>query len=213
MLRVEILALIAGERRGLADLVDTLDGDQLTTASLCGEWTVKEVVGHLVSVVAGSNLAAFGLLALSGFDVHRANARLATRTAAWPAAELAALLREHAENPFRPPIVGHPGALTDLQVHGQDIRRPLGLPHRLTPDGLRVSLDFLTGGRAVGFTPKSRPAGLRFEATDPEWSFGAGPLVRGTAEAVMLALAGRPVALADLDGDGVATLRERLTKA
>ena len=95
-------------------------------------------------------------------------------------------------------------------MHGQDIRRPLGLPHQLTPDALRVSLDFLVGGRAVGFTPKSRPAGLRFEATDLGWSWGDGPLVHGPAEAVMLALCGRVAALPDLDGDGLPELTRRL---
>ncbi len=73
-----------------------------------------------------------------------------------------------------------------------------------------MSLDFLVGGRAVGFVPKSRPAGLRFEATDLDWAWGSGPAVRGTAEALMLALTGRRVALDELQGDGVATLRSRL---
>nr|BFE71401.1 hypothetical protein GCM10020092_047020 [Actinoplanes digitatis] len=95
-------------------------------------------------------------------------------------------------------------------MHGQDIRRLLGLPHDLRPDRLRVSLDFLVGGRAVGFLPKRRPAGLRFEATDVDWSWGGGPLVRGTAEAVMLALTGRRAVLAELSGDGVAELRCRV---
>ncbi|MEU4559377.1 hypothetical protein AB0F72_13400 [Actinoplanes sp. NPDC023936] len=47
------------------------------------------------------------------------------------------------------------------------------------------------------------------EATDMDWSWGSGPLIRGTAEAVMLALTGRRAALADLSGDGVAELRSR----
>lgn len=202
--------MIADERRRTAALVEELTGEQLDSRSLCGAWTVKEVVGHLVAAIAASNTAALVLLVRSGFRIHRANARLATRTAARPAGELAALLRQHAENPFRPPIVGYPGQLTDLQVHGQDIRRPLGLPHDLQPERLRVSLDFLVGGRAVGFTPRDRPAGLRFEATDLDWSWGDGPPVHGTAEAIMLALCGRPVALADLSGEGLPELRSRV---
>ncbi|WP_229070570.1 maleylpyruvate isomerase family mycothiol-dependent enzyme [Actinoplanes sp. DH11] len=207
---MEILDQIADERRRLADLVDALSEEQLATPSLCDAWTAKQVVGHLVAVVAASNLTAAKLLVTSGFSIHRANARLAEQMADRPAAELSALLREHASNPFRPPVVGHPGALTDLQVHRQDIRRPLGLPSDLLPDRMRVSLGFLTGGRAVGFTPKNRPAGLRFETTDVDWAHGAGPLVRGAGEAVMLALCGRRAALADLTGDGVEVLRRRL---
>jgi uncharacterized protein (TIGR03083 family) len=207
---VEILEMIADERRRFADLVESLTEDQLAAPSLCGAWTTKQVAGHLVAVVTASHVTAFRLMLTSGFRIHRANAELAVLTAQRPAAELARLLREHATDPFRPPIVGYPGALTDLQVHAQDIRRPLGLPHDPHPDRLRVSLDFLTRGRAVGFTPKARPAGLRFEASDVGWAWGEGPAVRGTGEAVMLALAGRAVALNGLAGDGVEVLRDRL---
>jgi hypothetical protein len=119
-------------------------------------------------------------------------------------------LRRNADNAFRAPIIGYPGQLTDLQAHGQDMRRPLGLPHGLDLDRLRVSLNFLTGGRALGFTPRRRPAGLRLEATDLSWSWGAGPVLAGPAEALMMAVAGRRVALADLDGPGVRVLAGRL---
>ncbi|MBO3741771.1 maleylpyruvate isomerase family mycothiol-dependent enzyme [Actinoplanes flavus] len=207
---MSITGMIADERRSLADLTDTLTAGQLRTPSLCSAWTVKEVVGHLVAVVATGNGAALTMLVRSGFNVHKANARLAAATATRPARELAAILRAHAENPFRPPIVGYPGALTDLQIHQQDIRRPLGLTGELRPERLRISLDFLVGGRAVGFTPRRRPAGLRFECTDLVWAWGDGPVVRGPGEAVMLALAGRRSALADLDGPGVAVLERRL---
>ena len=151
-----------------------------------------------------------GVLLRSGFRLHRANALLAEEVARRPAAALAGDLRRHAGNPFRPPLVGYPGQLTDLQVHGQDMRRPLGLPHGLDPDRLRVTLDFLTGGRALGFTPRRRLAGLRFEATDLAWSWGAGPVLAGPAEALMLAVTGRVVALSDLDGPGVDRLTARL---
>jgi uncharacterized protein (TIGR03083 family) len=204
--------MIADERRRLADLVDSLDDDQLRTPSLCGEWSVKQVVGHLVAAVAAPTSTTLLLVVRSGFRIHRANARLASWMAERPAGELAALLREHAENPFKPPIVGYPGQLTDLQVHGQDIRRPLGLPHDLRPDRLRVSLDFLVGGRAVGFVPKHLPKGLRFETTDLDWSWGQGPLVRGSAEAVMLALTGRTAALTELSGDGVPAVSRALPR-
>lgn len=202
--------MIADERRRMADLVESLNAEQLRTRSLCGAWTVKEVVGHLVSAVAASRASALLLLVRSGFNLHKANARLAAQMAVRPAGELADMLRAHAEHPFRPPVVGYPGQLTDLQVHGQDIRRPLGLAHDLQPERLRASLDFLVGGRAVGFVPKQRPAGLRFEAPDVAWSWGDGPLVRGTGEAIMMTLTGRRVALADLSGDGVAELRGRM---
>jgi uncharacterized protein (TIGR03083 family) len=207
---MDLLPAIAAERRHIADLVESLSPAQLDVPSLCGDWTVRQVAGHLLAAVDSSPSASLKVLARSGFRVHRANARLAIETAARPVTEIADGLRRNAAKPFRPPIVGYPGQLTDLQVHGQDMRRPLGLPHGLLPDRLRASLDFLTGGRAVGFTPRRRTAGLRFTATDLDWTWGSGPLVTGPAEALMMALTGRRVVLGELDGPGVRVLADRL---
>jgi uncharacterized protein (TIGR03083 family) len=207
---VNVLAAIADERRRVADLVESLSPAQLDVPSLCGDWTVKQVAGHLLAAIDSPPTPLLPLILRSGLNIHRANARLAVLMAARPAADLAEGLRANAENPFKPPIVGHPGQLTDLQVHGQDMRRPLGLPHGLRLDRLRVSLDFLVGGRAVGFAPKRRLAGLHFEATDLDWTAGTGPQLRGPAEALMMAMTGRVVALGELDGPGVAVLRNRL---
>ncbi|QLQ40463.2 maleylpyruvate isomerase family mycothiol-dependent enzyme [Micromonospora robiginosa] len=205
----DLLPMIAAERRRTADLIDSLTPAQLDTPSLCGAWTVREVAGHLVSPLVEPPWRLLPLLVGAGFRPHVANARLARRVARRPAGELAAALREHAGHRFRPPVVGWYGQLTDLQVHGQDIRHPLGLPADLDPDRLRISLDFLTGGRAVGFVDRRRVAGLRFEATDLGWSAGDGPVVRGPGAALLLALTGRRAALADLSGEGVATLAAR----
>ncbi|MGV9807519.1 maleylpyruvate isomerase family mycothiol-dependent enzyme [Micromonospora chersina] len=208
-METDLLPMIAAERRRTADLIDSLTPAQLDTPSLCGSWTVREVAGHLVSPLVGSRWALLPLVARAGFRLHVANARLAQQVARRPAAELAAALREHAEHRFRPPVVGYFGQLTDLQVHGLDIRRPLGLPADLDPDRVRTSLDFLTGGRAVGFVDRRRVAGLRFEASDLGWASGAGPVVRGTGEAMLLTLTGRRVVLPELEGDGVTVLAGR----
>jgi hypothetical protein len=51
---------------------------------------------------------------------------------------------------------------------------------------------------------------VRIAATDVDWSHGKGPEARGTGEALLMIMAGRPDALADLDGPGVATLASRV---
>ena len=64
----------------------------------------------------------------------------------------------------------------------------------------------------IGLLPgKKRRAGLHLHATDIDWDAGGtgDPEVTGTGEALLLAMAGRPVALDELDGPGVATLRSR----
>jgi uncharacterized protein (TIGR03083 family) len=207
---VDVLAAIADERRRIADLIDSLSPEQLEVPSLCDDWTVRQVAGHLFAAVDPNSASLLPTLVRSGFRLHRANARVAMLTAERPAAELAAGLRENADNSFKPPVVGYLGQLTDLQVHGQDMRRPLGLPHGLRLDRLGESLNFLVGGRAIGFAPKRRLAGLRFEATDLDWAWGSGPALAGPAEALLLAMTGRTVAIGELDGPGVPILRNRL---
>ena len=207
---MDVLAAIADERRRTADLIDALSPAQLNVPSLCGDWTVKQVAGHLLAAVVSPPVGLIPLMLRSGFSIHRANSRVAVMMADRPADDLAEGLRKNADNPFKPPIVGYPGQLTDLQVHGQDMRRPLGLPHGLQLERLRVSLDFLVGGHAVGFAPRRRLADLHFEATDLGWTWGEGPAVEGPAEALVLAMTGRKVALSELDGPGVRILRSRL---
>jgi uncharacterized protein (TIGR03083 family) len=207
---VDVLAAIADERRRTADLIDALSPAQLNVPSLCGDWTVKQVAGHLLAAIESPPKGLVPLMLRSGFNIHRANSRVAVMMADRPADDLAEGLRKNADNPFKPPIVGYPGQLTDLQVHGQDMRRPLGLPHGLQLERLRVSLDFVVGGHAYGFAPRRRLADLHFEATDLGWTWGEGSAIEGPAEALLLAMTGRKVALSELDGPGVRLLRSRL---
>jgi hypothetical protein len=47
-------------------------------------------------------------------------------------------------------------------------------------------------------------------ATDAEWSSGRGPEVAGRVMAIVMTMTGRTVALDELDGEGVETLRARM---
>ena len=67
--------------------------------------------------------------------------------------------------------------------------------------------------RLGGFIHSKRVCrGLTFTATDIGHRVGDGPEVGGPGEALILAMSGRSVGLAELEGDGVATLRDRITK-
>jgi hypothetical protein len=68
--------------------------------------------------------------------------------------------------------------------------------------------DFNTGSNLL-IGSKRRIAGLTVKATDLDWSTGSGPAVTGPALSPLLAMTGRSAALADLSGEGVATLRSR----
>jgi uncharacterized protein (TIGR03083 family) len=98
--------------------------------------------------------------------------------------------------------------LADTIIHGQDIRRPLGITRDFGEDTLRRVADLLIDSN-FNCQSKKRAAGLRLEATDIAWSSGSGAVLRGPLEALIMAMAGRKAALADLRGDGVATLAGR----
>jgi uncharacterized protein (TIGR03083 family) len=202
---------IAAERLITADLLAGLDDDQLATASLCGKWTVRDVAGHLaVPFVVRPPVFVLGLIKAGG-NFHRANDRFAREVGKRPIAELAEIQRRHANSHFTPPGHGPSAPMTDLLIHGQDIRRPLGLIRDFDPARLRVALDLLSSPRARrGFVPNGRLDGLHLRATDLDWSTGVGPEVAGPAESLLVAMAGRPVGLADLTGEGVAVLRSRI---
>ena len=55
-----------------------------------------------------------------------------------------------------------------------------------------------------------RARGVRLVASDVDWSHGTGPEVRGTGEALLMAMAGRLAALDDLDGAGKAKLARHI---
>jgi hypothetical protein len=58
-------------------------------------------------------------------------------------------------------------------------------------------------------TPSLCARGLTLRATDTDWTRGSGPLVEGPAISLLMAATGRTVALDDLAGPGVETLRSR----
>jgi len=207
---VDTFAEIADERRSLAALVSGLTGEQQATPSLCSEWSVRDVVAHLVVPLEVSiPKFALAMLACRG-NFDRANVRLAREQARRPFGELAEVLRRKADSRFTPPGSGPEAPLTDLLVHGLDIRWPLGLPRDIPEERVHKSLTYLTGAPGGGVVTKGRLDGLRFEANDIDWAHGSGPAVSGDADALLLAIAGRTTALGHLSGHGVATLRGRL---
>ncbi len=205
-----VFAASAAQRRAVAELVEDLDQAQLSTASLCAGWDVRTVAGHLASAVAPST-AVFALQVVkAGGRIHRANDAVARAQGLRPVAELARVLREHADSRFSPPVTGARAPLTDVLVHAGDIRVPLGLAHAPDPAHVRIALEFLTQGRPVGFVPRGRLTGLRLAADDLDWSWGQGAEVTGRGIDLLMAACGRPALLPQLDGAGLPILRRRL---
>lgn len=206
----QLFAAIADERRVMADLLDTLTESQWATPSLCAGWTVRDVAAHLVMPLI-TPMPKFALaMAKARGSFDKANIALTGAVARKHGQALPAMLREHADSRFTPPGNGPLAPLTDITVHGQDIRRPLGLTREFDPERMAAILTFLTSPAAQrGFSASKDVTAYRWEATDLDFSVGEGPAVRGPAEALLLVLTGRPVGLADVTGDGADILRAR----
>jgi uncharacterized protein (TIGR03083 family) len=99
--------------------------------------------------------------------------------------------------------------LGEIVVHGEDIRRPLGIAHKAPEEALVAVADsYRKSNLLIG--AKRRIAGLRLRAADADWTSGDGPEVTGPLSSLVLSMTGRAAALADLTGDGVATLATRM---
>ncbi len=98
--------------------------------------------------------------------------------------------------------------IIEIVVHSEDIRRPLQIAHHYSTTHIAEALNYLRRQRSSG--GKARLAGLRLRATDTNIDIGDGALVEGPAVPLLLAAAGRRVALAQLAGPGRQTLSDRL---
>ena len=204
----DIWAEVTAERNELCDFLETLSTEEWDAPTLCTEWKVRDVVGHLIM---GSEKLGFGksisALAKSGLSMNKMIANTAKQVGKEPPEDLLKRLRENASSQTVPPMTKPADLLSDTLIHTQDIRRPLGKPRDVPPERLRLALDDM---KAVGFMGnKKRIAGLKLAATDLDWTCGDGAEVCGPGEALLLAMTGRRSVLDELTGDGVATLRAR----
>jgi uncharacterized protein (TIGR03083 family) len=201
-------ALARAERSDLAELLATLTPEQWESPSLCEGWRVRDVIAHMFSFEDMSIPAVLVRLARAGFDTDRANAAMVASYADHTPEQLTARVREHLDPAGITAQFGGRIALTDALIHHQDILRPLGVRRTIPDDRMLAALDFAKGARPLG-APK-RILGLTLRATDLDWSTGTGPVVEGPAEPLLLALAGRDVALDELTGPGRPILADRL---
>ena len=205
--------MVDAERADFADLADSLTPEQWDQPSLCTAWKVRDVVAHCVEGATESKGTTVAKVLKYGFRIDTMLEKEAVKKGAAPTDELRTDLRESVGARKTPPAVNAEALLADEVVHQQDVRRVLDLPRSIPEDRLRVALDSVKGSGASYLPAKKRLRGLHLCATDLDWDAGeaSGDEVRGAGEALLMALAGRPAALDDLTGPGVATLRERIT--
>ena len=202
------LDLARAEREEFADFLSGLTPEQWEHPSLCAGWSVRDVAAHCVSFEGLSARELAALFVRGRLQTDRINALAVAALADRPTSRLFGILADNAEPHGLGGGFGGRVALTDNMIHQQDIRRPLRLPRRIPTERLCAALDFVRYAPTIRGAWRAR--GVRLVATDVDWSNGRGPEVRGPGEALLMIMAGRRDALADLDGAGVVSLAARV---
>jgi uncharacterized protein (TIGR03083 family) len=200
-------AVIAGQRRALAQLMDGRPDEDWERPSVCSEWRIRDVVAHVALTPRSPGVGAILLAAVRARgDFDGINRDMAREHAARTPARLVADLVEAADSRRKPAITTVDNLLFDVLVHVQDVALPLGVDHPMPLDAARAALDRVWS-MGWPFWAKRELRGLRLEATDVDWAVGDGPVVRGRAQALLLLLTGRAAAaLPALHGPGAARL-------
>jgi uncharacterized protein (TIGR03083 family) len=196
------------ERAEFAAFLEGLTPQQWDSPTLCELWRVRDVAIHTVSYDELNTARLVGRFLEGRLNTDRINAVGVADYAERSPEQIVALIRANVEPHGLTGSFGGRVALTDGMIHQQDIRRPLGLPRTIDQERLRTALDF------ARFAPTIRGAwrarGTRLTATDLDWSYGKGPEIRGTGEALLMAMAGRRAALDDLEGPGKAKFAQHI---
>jgi uncharacterized protein (TIGR03083 family) len=197
--------IVHAERDALIKDLEDLDDARWQEQSLCADWTVHDVAAHLVDTARTTRLGFVVGLARARFDFHLQNARGVQRHRAPSPKETLERLRRVAARTSTPPAPLD-SRLVEEVLHGEDIRRPLGLTHTYQQEAVVRSLRLQARTPSSFGGARELVARIRLTAADSDVSIGDGAEASGSALSLLLAISGRRVALDDLDGPGVAVL-------
>jgi hypothetical protein len=199
---VSTAEFIASEQAEFAAMLRTLSPGAWSKPSLCSEWSVRDVVIHTAAHIHD----------------QQQDIKIISHYASGSTGAIVAWLDSP---PAEPPESSYQARRRfaeiqrgEVMVHQQDVRRALGISRVIPQERVQGVLAFglqPIGSLGLAFG-RERAKGLRLVATDSGWTWGAGREVRGSLEALLMATAGRSVALGDLNGPGVTILAERMQK-
>jgi uncharacterized protein (TIGR03083 family) len=207
MAKADIWDSIHAERQALAADLAAIGQEEWTHPSLCEDWTVRDVVAHMTATAKLSGGRFFPKLAASGFSLRKMQAKDIAAERGVSAEETLARFQAQLDSVGAPPGPTET-MLGEVIVHSEDVRRPLGLSHKYSPEALRTVADFYKGSNLIIGT-KRRISGLALQATDTDWTHGSGAVVSGPMLSLVMVMTGRKPAIDDLSGDGIEALRSR----
>jgi uncharacterized protein (TIGR03083 family) len=198
----------------LSALGHRLDADQWLAPSLCSAWRVCDVFGHVALGSTWPLAKVVGLALRYRGDIDKASGIEAVRFADAndQATVLATYDRGRSIRIGLTRVMPAKTLFADQVIHELDVRRPLGIDDPFPADVLADAIGVATGINTSAIPAKKRGKAIRLVATDLDRSWGPadGEVLEGPGEDLLLALAGRSMALDQLDGPAVATVRNRL---
>ncbi|UWX95906.1 maleylpyruvate isomerase family mycothiol-dependent enzyme [Arthrobacter zhaoxinii] len=210
--RPPVWPTVHNERQALINDLESLSPGQWTQPSLCPGWDIHDVLAHLVDTAKTTRLSFLRQMVAAKFDFDTATAHGITRErAATPQATLAEFRRIRESTRTAPAAPAT--RLVEAIVHGEDIRRPLGLTGTYPSESVEAALQYqVKTGASLG-GGKERALGFRLQAPDSQFHHGSGPEVEGTLLALLMAVSGRPVHAEDFSGEGAASFVGKLEQA
>jgi uncharacterized protein (TIGR03083 family) len=213
-----MMDLITQHRRALADALSQLSAEQWHGASLCAGWTPVHVLAHQTMPFRISEAEFMAGMQQCGGDFTKFSDEIAERDSKIPPAELVAILRENAANPWAPPGGELSSALSHDVIHGLDITWLPCLAYEIPAEAMTMVLGSITGPLplpedavvAADVEPSAERTtlfgfpldGIRVSATDLDWSAGQGAELRGRGRDLLPLLAGRKISRELFSGPG-----------
>ena len=180
---------VAPTYQGLADLLTASAVDTWDAPSLCQKWLVRHVIAH-VTMPARLTPEQFGAeMAAAGGDFTTLSDTVATRDASLPVADLLDQLRSPGLHAWQPPGGGAAGALSHAVIHSLDVTVALDRPPVAPVEAATAVLEQLTASGGTWFGVDLTD--IRLEATDTDWGWGSGRLVRADSGCLVALLSGR----------------------
>ncbi|MEW1696265.1 MULTISPECIES: maleylpyruvate isomerase family mycothiol-dependent enzyme [unclassified Streptomyces] len=201
----DVWALVHAERAALVEDLSRLDGARWEVPSLCAGWSVHDVLAHLVDTARTTRLGFVIGLARARFDFDRQNTTGLERARGATPQETLERFRRAAPRRSTPPAPLDSRLVEEI-VHGEDIRRPLGLTRAYPTEAVVRALRLQARTPASFGGARERLARVRLVADDADLVVGTGPGATGPALSLLLAVTGRRVALGELEGPGVEIL-------
>ena len=162
MNEAEVWQAVDAHRRAVVAMLEGLTDEQWEEPSLCDEWTVRDVAGHLAwQQNIWTPATVLGILRARG-NIDRAVRDIARRHATRPVEQLIAQIRRIIGTHRAMPSLTHVEFLIDILVHSQDICLTAALPAR-SPAGARRGRGHpaLDEGHPASGSEESQDAAIR----------------------------------------------------